>query len=249
MSDEKVQQQISNFGLNLPGFDFVPNENTGELDLISTVQPQEQPVEEPQLDQPVESNQFTEINNRFNVLQQQNQTLANAITLLLQAQRQNVSQQPLIQEDVAQNLFGDAEKGNQFIDNLTNILTQRMENVLNQRLAALNPVLAQQQVQNEYAQFSAQFPDVEQYAPIMQQIYQAAPQAGWNLYTLYAAAKAQGIKKPTTNNNQQQNNVQKFPQRNLPDRIPQQNAEIQQKQVSSFAEAMDAALEELKNVI
>lgn len=224
-------------GFNLDGFDIKINENSGDLEVVKTEQPQQQQqqsqqqnAESTQIDQNQQQQLqtpdmlFSGLQNQISSLTELVNRQSKALGLLLQANIENQQNQPV------ESLGEDNDK---LVDTIVGKLTPQINN-LQQQVA---PLIQNQQIEREtaaeYQAFFARTPDAVNYEMGMHQILNAMPNKNWTFQELYVIAKGMNLKNPVQtqpqlnntqnqqNNNQQQQsqNQQQFQQYSQGDNV------------------------------
>lgn len=206
--------------------------------------PTDKKVEEvkvPEVDQ-----RFEAVNNQIAQLVESNKFLTQTLQGLLTPVKQEVKTE--VDDDTLGELFNDVEKGKRFLSSFKDSIVSSLESKMQPVIAASNSAQLNQQVVNEFQQTAVKYgQDFNNYVPVMQHLINNIPGAGnLNSEQLYLTAKRlyPQYKPPIQTDNkqiaQQPNNV-----RQMPDRIKQTSTDLGTKEIKTFKDAANAALEEL----
>lgn len=235
-----------------PTFDFVANPDTGELEIVdvsklqnddksTNLQTQQNQDNNQQQNQP---DQFQVLNTRIDQLVNSNNQMQQIIFGLLN-KGNNQEEETVFDPEATESLFGDQDKGQKF---LTGLVAQ-IEKIVDNKFKGLQPLVNQQNVQNEFQQLASMAPDIQEYIPGMYQAlningnlsfaqaYQLAKQLGWRV-------------QPNQNNNQQKqnqqqnNNVTDITKRNLPSKVRSDNPQLNGTDKGSDNYSLKKALED-----
>lgn len=242
MPEENNPEVPQGIKLDLSEFDLGIDEGSGELQFNrreAKPKEEEKPIDQTTEQAPVPDDKFATFDNRLNSIIEQQSKQSNALSQMINylLNQPATTQEKTIEKDQLEQVFGDADKGSQFL----NSLTSTIEKLIDSKLGGIQPLVQKLTLQEEIQSVQT-LPDYEEYLPAMHHIININPSV--TIPQAYQYAKERGWKTPVQNK-QTPSNVQNINDRKLPERTASSNATLGNKQINSLRDAMEQALDEL----